>query len=52
MTEYKTFKTTLGHKVRVRMSRQEIIERRILTTLIVVSPFAMCWLFAAFARMI
>ena len=52
MTEYRTFKTTLGHKVRVRMSRQEIRERRILMSLVVVSPFAMCWLFAAFARMI
>lgn len=52
MSEYRTFKTTMGHKVRVRMSQQEIRERKILTALIVISPFAMCWLFAAFARMI
>ena len=52
MTGYKTFKTTMGHKVRMRMTRQEIIERRILTALIVLSPFAVCWLFAAVARMV
>ena len=52
MTGYRTFKTTLGHKIRVRMTRQEIIERRILTALIVVSPFAVCWLFAIAARMV
>ena len=52
MTGYRTFKTTLGHRVRVRMSRQEIVERRILMGAIAVTPFVMCWLFAAFARMI
>lgn len=52
MTGYRTFKTTMGHKIRVKMSRQEIRERRILTALIVVSPFAACWLFAVFARMV
>ena len=52
MEQYRTFKTTMGHKVRVRMSRQEIRERRILKALIILSPFAACWLFAAFARMI
>lgn len=50
--KYRTFKTTMGRRVRVRMSRQEIIERRILTALIVLSPFAVCWLFAAVARMV
>lgn len=50
--KYRTFKTTMGRRVRVRMSRQEIIERRILTALIVLSPFAACWLFAAVARMV
>ena len=50
--KYRTFKTTMGRRIRVRMSRQEIIERRILTALIVLSPFAVCWLFAAVARMV
>ena len=52
MTGYRTFKTTMGHKVRVKMSAQEIRERRILTAMICVSPFALCWLFAAFAGMV
>ena len=52
MTGYRTFKTTMGHKVRMKMSRQEIVERRILTALIVCSPFLMCWLFAIAARMV
>ena len=52
MTQYRTFRTTMGHKVRMRMTRQEIKERRIMTALIVFSPFAMCWLFAIFARMV
>ena len=45
-------KTTMGRKIYVRMTRQEIIERRILIALIVLSPFAVCWLFAAVARMV
>ena len=52
MTGYRTFKTTMGHKVRMRMSEQEIRERRILTALIICSPFLMCWLFAIAARMV
>ena len=52
MTGYRTFKTTMGHKVRMKMSRQEIRELRILTVLIVCSPFLMCWLFAIAARMV
>lgn len=52
MTGYRTFKTTMGHKVRMKMSRQEIVERRILTALIICSPFLMCWLFAIAARMV
>lgn len=52
MTEYRTFKTSMGHKIRVKMSPAEIRERKIFTALVVLSPFAMCWLFAAFARMI
>jgi len=52
MTGYRTFKTTMGHKVRMKMSRQEIVERRILMALIICSPFLMCWLFAIAARMV
>ena len=52
MTGYRTEKTTMGHKILVKMTRQEIIERRILTALIVCSPFLMCWLFAAAAGMV
>lgn len=52
IVKYKTYKTTMGHKIRVRMTQQEIRERRILTALIWISPFALCWLFAAFARML
>lgn len=52
MTGYRTFKTTMGHKVRMRMSEQEIRERRILTWLICTSPFLVCWLFAIVAGMV
>ena len=47
--KYKTYKTTMGHKIRVRMTRQEIREKRILTALIWISPFFICWLFATVA---
>ena len=49
---YRTFKTTMGRKIRVRMSLEEVRERRILAAMICVSPFVMCWLFAAFAGMV
>lgn len=49
MRGYRTFRTTLGHKVRMRMSREEIRERRILAALIWTSPFFICWLFATVA---
>ena len=52
MTGYRMEKTTMGRKIYIRMSRQEIVERRILTALIVLSPFLMCWLFAIAARMV
>ena len=42
----------MGHKVRMRMTRQEIRERRIMNALIVLSPFLMCWLFAIAAGMV
>jgi len=43
---YKTIKTSMGHKIRVKMSRQEIRERRILQALIIGTPMILCWLFA------
>ena len=52
VTQYRTFKTTMGHKIRMKMTRQEIRERRIMTALIVLSPFLTCWLFAIVARMV
>ena len=52
VTQYRTFKTTMGHKVRMKMTRQEIRERRIMNVLIVLSPFLMCWLFAIVAGMV
>ena len=52
MTGYRMEKTTMGRKIYVRMSRQEIVERRILTALICTSPFLICWLFAIAARMV
>ena len=49
MRGYRTFRTTLGHKVRMKMSREEIRERRILAAMIWISPFFICWLFATVA---
>lgn len=46
MDKYRTYKTTLGHKIRVKMSRQEIIERRIFHGLMILMPIGMCWLCA------
>ena len=50
--QYRTFKTTMGHKIRVRMTEQEIFERDLLRLMIIVVPFAMCWLFAWAAGMV
>jgi len=43
---YRVEKTSLGHKILVRMSREEIRERRILHILMVALPMGMVWLFA------
>ena len=43
---YRTEKTTMGHKIRVMMSREEIRERRIFHALMVILPTGMVWLFA------
>lgn len=52
MERYRTFKTTMGHKVRVRMTKAEIRERRLMILTITVMPFASVWLLAAAAGMI
>lgn len=47
MKGYKTFKTTMGHKIRVRMSEEEIAERQLFHIVIVLFPFAFSVLMAA-----
>lgn len=39
MTAYRTYKTTLGHKVRVRMSREEVAARWLYRFALVTLPF-------------
>ena len=39
MKEYRTIKTTLGHKIRVRMSEEEIAERELFHLVLVAFPF-------------
>lgn len=39
MSQYKTVKTTMGHKIRVRMSEQEVTERRLYWAAITILPF-------------
>ena len=39
MDKYKTFKTTMGHKIRVRMSEEEIAARWIYRFVLVTAPF-------------
>ena len=46
MKGYRTEKTTMGHKLRIRMSKEEIRERRIFHALMVILPTGMVWLFA------
>lgn len=38
MKGYRTFKTTMGHKIRVRMSDDEIAERELFHIVLVVLP--------------
>lgn len=52
MTGYRTVKTTLGHRIRIRMSRREIIERRVFAGAIALLPLALFGLFTVFARMV
>ena len=39
-------KTTMGRKIRVRMTPEEIRERKIFHALMVAMPFGLCWLCA------
>lgn len=39
MTKYKTFKTTLGRKYRIRMTKEEIEEQELYNMVIVTLPF-------------
>ena len=39
MKGYRTFKTTLGHRIRVRMTEEEIAERDLFRIALVVFPF-------------
>lgn len=39
MSQYKTIKTTMGHKIRVHMSDQEVLERFLYRVTITVLPF-------------
>lgn len=50
--QYRTFKTTMGRKFRVKMTEQEIIERDLFRMMLIVVPFAMCWAFAWAAGMV
>lgn len=50
MKGYKTFRTTMGHKIRVKMSEDEIAEQELFHIVIVLLPsltfilFACAWL--------
>ena len=52
MKGYRIEKTTMGRKIRVKLTEEEIRERKILRALIVITPFGLCWLFAAAAGMV
>ena len=52
MRNYRTFKTTLGHKIRVRMTAEEIAERSLFHTAIVCVPFmAAVFMFLLWVKM-
>ena len=45
--KYRTFRTTMGHKVRVRMSAEEIAEQELFHIVLVLLPSLTVVLFAA-----
>ena len=46
MKGYKTFRTTMGHKIRVKMSDEEIAEQELFHIVLVLLPSLTCVLFA------
>ena len=47
MKGYKTFRTTMGHKIRVKMSDEEIAERELFHMILFLLPSLTFILFAA-----
>ena len=39
MSQYRTVKTTMGRKIRVRMSEQEVLDRMIYWAAVTILPF-------------
>ena len=52
MRQYKTYKTTLGHKYTMRICEDELRERRIFRAVLVLSPLVMVFGFALAAGVI
>lgn len=52
MMNYKTYKTSMGRKYRMRLCEDEKRDLFLLRALIALVPFGMCWLFAATAGMV
>ena len=52
MQSYREIRTITGRKMFVRMSKEEIRERRMLRLEIVLTPLVVIWVFAKFAGMI
>ena len=50
--KYKTVKTTLGHKFRVRMDDDEILEQTIYRIVVACTPLVMITVFALAAGML
>ena len=49
---YRTYKTTMGQKFRMRVCEDEKHERRLLNALIIGTPILVCWIFAIVAGMV
>ena len=47
MKGYRTFKTSMGHKIRVRMTAEEIAERELFHAVLLLLPFLSGALMAA-----
>ena len=52
MKQYKTFRTTMGNKIRMRMTEEEIAERELFHIVLVALPFlASALLFFVWVKM-